>query len=99
MPLQKYSDESEETICSACKFLPTKPESIPDEIADAVMTAYELDCIKRSGGYFAYPNSLNAYEWTCLKGLQSGREKAEALKQERDEKKRRLEEKKKQLNS
>lgn len=98
MPLQKYSGESEESICSGCKFLPTKPESVPDEIGWAVANSFELAELQAAEAKFNYPDSLSAFDWVCLRGLTRGRERAKKLQEKRDEKKRKIEEKKKNLN-
>ena len=98
MPLQKYSDKTEEKICSGCKSLPTKPESVPDEIAWAVANSFELAELQASEAQFNYPDSLSPLDWICLRGLTRGREQAKKLQEKREEKKRRLDEKKKQLN-
>lgn len=98
MPLQKYSGESEEKICSGCKLLPTKPESVPDALAWAIANTFELAELQAANAQFQYPESLSPIDWICLRGLARGRERANKLKEQREEKKRKLEEKKKQLN-
>lgn len=72
------ADTPIEHICAGCKFLPTKPGQEPQHLAQAIATATELDAIKSGGGTFAYPDSLTAFEWACLKALQAGRSESEA---------------------
>lgn len=99
MPLNKYSGKSEADVCSGCKFLPTKPEAVPSELAESVAIALELSELQNSSATFAYPDALSPLEWNCLRGLSRGRERAERLKAGRDKRKHRLEEKKKALSA
>jgi hypothetical protein len=85
-PLWKHPDTPEEDVCRGCPFLPTKPEAVPDDIAESVGTALSLSELKRSGARFDYPKGLSAVEWACLKGLTRGSDRAEGLKQDRDRK-------------
>lgn len=74
-------------ICAGCQFLPTKPGAEPPHLAQAVATAAELGALKSGGATFAYPDTLTAFEWCCLKALQAGRSESEArsLKERRRE--------------
>lgn len=88
----------ENEICSGCKFRRTNPEFIPEEIAFAVVNGFDLAELQAANANFQYPESLSPFDWVCLRGLTRGREQARKLKEKRDERKRRIEEKKKQLN-
>lgn len=75
---------AEDDICKGCKFLPTKPEAVPEEIIEYIAVALEFDEISRIGGKFDYPSSLSPVEWASLRGLTRGRDHAESLRQERE---------------
>jgi hypothetical protein len=99
MPLNKYRERSESEICAGCKFFPTKPEAVPDEILAAVGVAAELAEIERGGAKFAYPDALSPFEWASLRGLTRGKDRAETMKNERERREKRLQEKRKQLEN
>lgn len=87
MPLNKYPDQPEETVCQGCRLFDTKPETIAEEIEEHFYAALNLAEIERCGGRFAYPDGLSLAEWNSLKALTRGREKAERLDREREKKK------------
>lgn len=62
----------------------TKPENVPEKLTDAMSLALGLMEIQRAGAAFAYPTALSKLEWAALAGLQRGRDRAEALRAERD---------------
>lgn len=64
-------------ICEVCPLLATKPGQEPAHLTAPIMTAVDLDAIRAAGGAFAYPDTLTAYEWTCLRALQAGRAESE----------------------
>jgi hypothetical protein len=85
MPLNRYLDnQTEDAICRGCRLLPTKPEAVPVELACFVYMALGLSELERGGAKFAYPEALNAVEWSVLRGLTRGRERAESLRRERE---------------
>lgn len=87
MPLNKYPETPEGDVCKGCKFYPTKPERIPEELWPHVAAALNLSELQRSGATFAYPDSLTGAEWAALSGLTRGRDKADKLQRGRDRKK------------
>lgn len=58
------------------------------ELVGFVAIAMNLSEVERIGGKFDYPDGLTAVEWETLRGLARGREKAEAMRQKRERKKR-----------
>jgi hypothetical protein len=75
---REQPDMPVEDICGGCRFVETKPGSEPAHLAPAIATATELDALKSGGATFAYPDTLTAFEWCCLKALQAGRSESEA---------------------
>ena len=84
MPLNKYPDVEEETVCKGCPLFATKPEAVPEDLAEYVGCALSLSELKRGGARFDYPNGLAAFEWASLNGMTRGGDRAESLKQARD---------------
>jgi hypothetical protein len=85
MPLNRYLEsQTEDEICRGCRLLPTKPEAVPEELAGFVYMALGLSELERGGAKFAYPEALDAVEWSALRGLTRGRERAESIRQERE---------------
>lgn len=95
MPLNRYTQQPEESVCQGCNLVDTKPEGIPEEIASFVQITLQISEIERSGGTFAYPDALSSLEWACVCGLTRGRERAQGLSDERDRKERRRKERQK----
>lgn len=71
---------------------------MPEEIAFAVANSFELIELQNANAQYIYPDSLDAFDWICLRGFTRGRDRADKLKRAREDKKRRIEEKRKQLN-
>lgn len=77
----------------------SKPEAVPQELAEFVGIALDLAETERGGAKFDYPNGLSALEWACNKGLTRGRDRAEGLRQERERQEARLKKKKDELQN
>jgi hypothetical protein len=84
MPLFRRPEEPIEKVCGGCRLRETKPGMQPIDLSNAIAVGLELETLKESGATFVYPDSLNSYQWACLKGLKLGR----AVYQEQDAKQR-----------
>ena len=74
-PLAQHYKEPVEAVCGACSKRETKPGMQPRSIADAISEAIQLDELHSVGATFPYPDSLNTYQWTCLRALERARQK------------------------
>ncbi len=84
MPLNRYADAEEDDICRGCSLFATKPEAVPDEIAEYVSDALSLSELKRGGARFEYPDGLLPHEWAALNGMTRGTDRAETMRQARE---------------
>lgn len=84
-PLAKYPDAPVEEICGGCAKKETKPGQQPRRLADAIAEAISLDEIKACGGTFAYPDSLTAYQWSCIRSLERARQKDQEREQRKQQ--------------
>jgi hypothetical protein len=82
MPLFRRPESPIEEVCGSCRLKETKPGMQPMDLSSAIAMGLELETLKESGATFVYPDSLNSYQWACLKGLKVGR----AIHQENDAK-------------
>jgi len=83
--LAKYPDAPVEEICGGCAKKETKPGQQPRRLADAIAEAISLDEIKACGGTFAYPDSLTAYQWSCIRSLERARQKDQEREQRKQQ--------------
>ncbi len=80
-PLLRYRGTPIEQVCGGCNLRHTKENNGPQNLAYAINTALDLDEVKQAGAVFSYPESLSAYEWACVRGLQRARAKDEQAQQ------------------